>query len=293
MPKSTVARASGRSVPRIPGLRQDLKALLPVRLRRLLRRARLSVWSMADRVGSGRVAPGYGGLIGEGDFDEVGREFLGHFRELGALEPTDRVLDIGCGLGRMAGPLTTFLSGGSYHGFDVVRPTIESCRRRFAAYPAFHFDHVDVYNGKYNPQGKVPPSAFRFPYADGAFDLAFAASVFTHMLPEDIERYLRETARVLTTGGRLLATWFVMTPEAARRVAEHASDVDFPVRDDDVWMSDSREAEAAIAFSPVALQALYDASGLEIEGPIRHGRWSGAADGLSYQDIVVARRRES
>jgi SAM-dependent methyltransferase len=267
--------------------------LLPVRIRRLARSARLAVWSRADRLRGGRVAPGYGGLIGEGDFDEVGREFLGHFQELGALEPTDRVLDIGCGLGRMAGPLTTFLSGGSYHGFDVVRPTIESCRRRFAAYPAFHFDHVDVYNGKYNPKGKVPPSEFRFPYAARSFDLAFAASVFTHMLPEDIERYLRETARVLGSGGCLLATWFVMTPEAARRVSERLSDVDFPVRAGDVWTSDPREAEAAIAFAPAAVRALYDASGLEIDGPIRHGRWSGAADGLSYQDIVVARLRES
>jgi SAM-dependent methyltransferase len=274
-------------------LRHDLKAMLPVRVRRPLRRARLFAWSLADRLRGGDVAPGYGGLIGEGDFDEVGREFLGHFQELGALEPTDRVLDIGCGLGRMAGPLTTFLSGGSYHGFDVVRPTIESCRRRFAAYPAFHFDHVDVYNGKYNPQGKVPPSAFRFPYADGAFDFAFAASVFTHMLPEDIERYLRETARVLTTGGRLLATWFVMTPEAARRVSEGVSDVDFAVRDGDVWTSDPREAEAAIAFAPAALHALYGASGLEIDEPILLGHWSGAADGFSYQDIVVARLRES
>jgi SAM-dependent methyltransferase len=284
--------ALARGAPRILGLRDDLKGLLPVRLRRLLRRTRLAVWSLADRLSRGRIAPGYGALIGEGDLDQVGREFLGHFRDLGGLEPTDRVLDIGCGVGRMAGPLTTFLSGGNYHGFDVVRPTIESCRRRFASFPEFHFDHVDVYNGKYNPKGKVPPSEFRFPYMDASFDFAFAASVFTHMLREDIERYLHETARVLRPGGRLLATWFVMTPEAAGRVAERESDVDFPAKDGDVWTSDPREAEAAIAFAPATLRALYDASGLELEAPIRYGRWSGAADGLSYQDIVLARMRD-
>jgi SAM-dependent methyltransferase len=255
----------------------------------MLRRARLAVWSLVDRLRGERIAPGYGGLIGEGDFDEVGREFLGHFRDLGGLEPPDRVLDIGCGLGRMAAPLTRFLASGSYHGFDVVGPTIKSCRRRFAAYPGFHFDHVDVYNGKYNPNGKVPPSAFSFPYADAAFDFAFATSVFTHMLPVDTERYLRETARVLRPGGRLLATWFVMTPAAAHRVAQHKSDVDFPVRDDDVWTADPREAEAAVALAPAAVRRLYEASGLEVDNPIRYGRWSGV-EGLSYQDIVLARR---
>ena len=270
-----------------------LTALLPVGARRRLRRARLAAWSVADRVRGSGVAPGYGGLIGEGDFEGVGQEFLGHFQELGGLTPTDRVLDIGCGLGRMAAPLTGFLWGGSYHGFDVVRPTIESCRRRFAAYPAFHFDHVDVYNGKYNPQGKLAPSEFRFPYIDASFDFAFAASVFTHMLPEDIERYLRESSRVLRPGGQLLATWFVMTPEAAVGVAEQQSDVDFRVREDGVWKADPREAEAAIAFAPATVRGLYDASGLELEEPIRYGRWSGSAEGLSYQDIVVAQRSEA
>lgn len=270
-----------------------LTALLPVGARRTLRRARLAAWSVADRVRGGAIAPGYGGLIGEGDFEEVGEEFLGHFQELGGLSPTARVLDIGCGLGRMAAPLSGFLSGGSYHGFDVVRPAIESCRRRFAAFPDFHFDHVDVYNGKYNPQGRISPSEFRFPYTDASFDFAFAASVFTHMLPEDIERYLRESSRVLRPGGRLLATWFVMTSEAAVGVDDERSDVDFRVHEDGVWKADPREVEAAIAFAPATVRELYDASGLELEEPIRYGRWSGSVEGLSYQDLVVARRGEA
>jgi hypothetical protein len=37
---------------------------------------------------------------------------------------------------------------------------------------------------------------------------------------------------------------------------------------------------------------LYARAHLEIVEPIRYGRWSGSADGLSYQDVVVARPRE-
>jgi SAM-dependent methyltransferase len=188
----------------------------------------------------------------------------------------------------MAAPLSGYLTEGTYRGFDVVKPTIESCRRRFARQPHFRFDHVDVFNGKYNPTGKIQPHEFRFPYADAAFDFAFAVSVFTHMLPGDVEHYLRETVRVLRSEGRFLATWFVMTPEAEALVAQGRSDVTFPVRDGAIWQADAREAEAAVAYEPQDVRALYGRAGLELEEPIRYGRWSGGA-GLSYQDIVIAR----
>jgi SAM-dependent methyltransferase len=237
----------------------------------------------------GDLAPGYGRLIGDGDFDTVGQEFLGHFRGLADLGPTDRVLDVGCGLGRMAAPLTAYLTEGQYRGFDVVAPAIRSCRRRFAHFPAFHFDHVDVFNGKYNPKGRISPSEFVFPYPDGAFDFAFAISVFTHMLVADVETYLCEIARVLRPGGRVLATWFLMTPEAIALMSQGQSDVEFPVRNGDIWHADSGEAEAAVAYDPLGVRHLYDRAGLDVEEPLHYGSWCGRV-GLSYQDIVVARR---
>jgi hypothetical protein len=40
--------------------------------------------------------------VGKGDFRATGEEFRGHFRDLADLQAEDRVLDIGCGIGRMA-----------------------------------------------------------------------------------------------------------------------------------------------------------------------------------------------
>lgn len=229
----------------------------------------------------------YGGLIGEGDFEQVGDEFLTHFRELCGLRPTDRVLDVGCGLGRMAVPLTSYLDGGSYHGFDVVRPMIDSCRRRIGTrHPNFTFDHVDVWNGKYNPGGQIRPDEFRFPYDDDSFDLVFATSLFTHMRGADVSRYLAEMDRVLQPTGALLVTWFVVTEETAELARQRRTDPALRVLDHGVWTADPREPEQALAYGEPLVRAFHADAGLAIREPIHFGRWRGTP-GLSYQDIVV------
>jgi SAM-dependent methyltransferase len=47
-----------------------------------------------------------------------------------------------------------------------------------------------------------------FPAEDGAFTLAIAHSVFTHLVESQVEHYLREVTRILRPDGVLLSTWF-------------------------------------------------------------------------------------
>src|SRR5437016_675518 len=61
--------------------------------------------------------------VGRGDFRGTGEEFLELFRTLADLRADDRVLDIGCGIGRMARVLVPVLAPpGSYDGFDIAAP---------------------------------------------------------------------------------------------------------------------------------------------------------------------------
>lgn len=86
-------------------------------------------------------------FVGDSGFRATGEEFLRLFREIGSLRRTDRVLDIGCGIGRMARVLVPELSPpGSYDGFDIVAEAVAWCREHYRNTPArFSFEHADLY----------------------------------------------------------------------------------------------------------------------------------------------------
>src|SRR5256714_5946755 len=143
--------------------------------------------------------------------------------DAGGLRPEEQVLDIGCGAGRVAAHLTRYLdpAAGSYEGFDVMPRAIDWAQKQITTrHPNFRFQLAEVRNDEYNPEAAGDASTYRFPYADGEFDLTFALSLYTHMFPFQVANYLRETARVLRPGGRALATFFLLNPEAEELVAE-------------------------------------------------------------------------
>jgi ubiquinone/menaquinone biosynthesis C-methylase UbiE len=241
---------------------------------------------------SGMQPPRYKSYAYCDHFTEIGNEFLRHFVELGGLAPDDSVLDIGCGIGRMAIPLTRLLSPrGEYWGFDIVDDGIDWCRRNISRqFANFHFDLVDVHNGSYRRQGQQRASAFRFPYADGFFDFAFACSVFTHMFESDIQNYLSQIARVLKPGGKCLATFFLLNSDSRALVQSGASLIKFVDTGSGFQTASRHEPERALAFDEATIRQAYEQAGLLVVEPIHFGTWCGRTSGRSGQDIVVAAR---
>ncbi|MGA1364361.1 MAG: class I SAM-dependent methyltransferase [Schleiferiaceae bacterium] len=227
-------------------------------------------------------------FTGGGDFLANGLLFKAHFTGLGGLKPDERVLDIGSGLGRMAIPLTDYLSRtDAYEGFDVVREAVDLCTRRITSrYPGFRFTWVPLHNDLYTAAGERA-AEFTFPYADADFDFAWATSVFTHMDRDEVARYLAETRRVMRPGGRFLATFFLMDAEAQR--ASQGGTYAFPVERDGVWYMDPNVVGANVAFRPEEVESMARAAGWEgVE--IHYGRWSGRrGPTFDFQDVVVLR----
>lgn len=225
-----------------------------------------------------------------GQFEQVGELYAGFFRDRAGLRPDDAVLDIGCGVGRLAAPLTSYLGPSArYEGFDIIERGIVWCRRHITArYPNFRFQVADVYNRFYNPHGRYPASEYRFPYPDASFDFAFATSLFTHMLPDDSENYLREAGRVLRPGGTCVATFFLLDDETERAIAAGRTTPDFGHQGVGYRTVSLAEPEQAIAYPVEWVTDLHDRASLEIREIVR-GRWRGV--GSEYgQDIVVSQR---
>lgn len=237
------------------------------------------------------VPPRRSMFVGPGDFRDIGDELLALLVREGGLRPCDRVLDIGCGIGRLARPMTAYLDpSGSYAGFDVVAEGIEFCDTRITPrFPNFRFELADVANGTYNPGGSADPADFRFPYPDESFDVAAATSLFTHLAPNAAANYLHEAARVLVPGGRLVATFFVLDPAAAAAVERGTAMHAFRHRiGDGAWVVHGDAPEEAVAYEPAWLQRRLGDAGLDHK-PHLHGAWRGQG-GDTHQDLVVARR---
>lgn len=139
-------------------------------------------------------------------------EYLAYLTILTELRRDAKVLELACGHGRTARGLLAYLrSPGEYCGIDVDSRLIADARQRIETrFPNFRFIHADVYNRQYNPQGQVSGARYVFPFDGDAFDVIYAASLFSHLLPNETEQYLFEASRVLKRGGRCLFSFFML-----------------------------------------------------------------------------------
>jgi SAM-dependent methyltransferase len=106
-----------------------------------------------------------------------------------ALGQGDRVLDFGCGAGRLIRHLAGFADRCEIWGTDISAEHINWCRQYLS--PPFHFATTT----------KVP----HLPFEDRSFNLIYCGSVFTHI--DDLaDAWLLELHRILAPRGRLYLT---------------------------------------------------------------------------------------
>ena len=223
-------------------------------------------------------------------FKKNGEEFLRYYIKLCNLRPNEKILDVGCGIGRKTVALTKYLDeNGRYEGFDTVRAGIDWCTKRISTkYPNFHFQIADVFNKCYNPKGKYKASEYRFPFENEFFDFVVLGSIFTHMLPEDMENYLSEIARVLKRDGRCLITFFLLNKKSLELVNAKKSTLDFKYEMEKYRTINVNMPEAAVCYDQLYVLDLYKKYRLKTNEKIHYGSWCGRQDFLSYQDIIIA-----
>jgi SAM-dependent methyltransferase len=122
------------------------------------------------------------------------REFLDSLTAHRPLRHVRRILDWGCGYGRVTQHLLDAMAkhpGTQVDGCDLDREAIA-------------WADANLRSGAFTVGTPEPP----LPWPDGTFDAVLACSVFTHLTRELQEAWLREMQRVIAPGGMLLASVF-------------------------------------------------------------------------------------
>lgn len=170
--------------------------------------ARIRATSPDVAIGSGRLP-----------FDTVGRLELEVLKREG-LSPTDTLVDLGCGSGRLAVHAVPALAGGHYVGIDISRTMIDAARERV--------------------EQKIPSPPCRvswlhqtspvFALEAGSVDVICAFSVINHMEHEDAYLYFKEALRVVRPGGRFVFSCLPVGTKRAREVFLTSASMDLQTR---------------------------------------------------------------
>lgn len=227
-------------------------------------------------------------------FEAISQAHIINLQKFIGIDANDSFLEIGCGIGRDAIPLTKILSPqGSYLGVDIIRPSIDFCEQNITPlYPNFKFIHFDVRDQLHNPSGLRSMGEYTLPLDDHAIDKIIVWSVFTHMFDADIRHYLKEFKRVLKPDGAIYATCFVITDPVLQRARETNLTI-FDLRfmhkvDSDCYINDTTFPLGAIGYSPERWADMVNSSGLHFKRDFIKGGWSGYhAEPEDGQDALV------
>ena len=230
-------------------------------------------------------------FIGAGDFKKQGEHLLDLVIKYAGLKPDGRILDIGCGIGRLAIPLTRYLNAkGQYEGFDIVKMGIDWCNKKIAVkYSNFHFLYVDLKNDLYNLNTESEAKFFQFPYPQSSFDCIVLTSVFTHMMPNDVDNYLKQISLVMNDNAKCLATFFLLNTKIKRQIADDKIEFKFSHHFDGYSLMDKKVKEANVAYDEEFLLSMLRKNGLCVES-IHQGSWSKGSSPLDFQDVVIIKK---
>lgn len=213
-------------------------------------------------------------------------------RETVGIKPNHNFLEIGCGIGRDAIPLTKIVTEDTYVGVDIIPLSIAWCWANIGCrHHNFKFHLFDIKDQLHNPLGTTRTRDVRLPVLNRSIYRIILWSVFTHMFRYDILHYLDEFKRALRPGGRAFITCFI-ADEASLEATRKFNNTDFNLHFDheygpECYVNDLVAPAGAVAYTEKALKEMVEAAGLAFAAPFIRGNWSGLHQTDRGQDAMI------
>ena len=209
-----------------------------------------------------------------------------------SVKPEHKILDLGCGCGRIAIHFLNYLNDqGKYIGIDNNKPMLSYCKDNIAVLKDnFQFHYIDVYNGAYAPEGKLMPEVVVLPIESESVDIVILWSVFTHMFLKDMDSYLKEIYRVLKKGGRVIASLNLYNEFIRNQIKLNKSYLDIKYSVDEYsYTLDLKIPEGGFAHKEDKVKECYWNNGFFIE-KINYGIWPCKELTGEFHDYIIAKK---
>jgi hypothetical protein len=148
-------------------------------------------------------------LVGE-MWSEIGQLQFDYLKRAG-LQPTDLLLDVGCGCFRGGVHFIAYLNAAHYYGIDISPSLLAAGRVELQS--AALSDKLPLEN-------LLCASDFNVAPFGRSFDFAIAQSLFTHLGWNNIRLCLENLHPSIRRGGRFFATYFHLSEECPRNLPQ-------------------------------------------------------------------------
>ncbi len=202
----------------------------------------------------------------------------------GKINKNHRVLDFGCGTGRILSRFDDTYKHAPI-GFDCCWRFVSKCRD-----VGLRTEYLSIQHPEFNPYGYVDPTSFLLPFKNNYFDRIIGIALLNHQDMERAERIISESLRIVKKGGIVLFTAFMINPQSITQLRYDQCVFKFKEKTADWWVTDYERPYLNCALDETIIRRTIIQNRGQVVEPIYYGHWRQIVNTPTGHDLLVIRK---
>lgn len=210
-------------------------------------------------------------------------DLLNLCKKYGSIQAHHRILEFGCGTGRVLSKLV----GVSDHcsGIDICPRYVKVCLE-----DGLPVIHIDVNHPEYNPNGMLDPLSQYAPFNDKTFDRVICIAVMNHQNVFTAKNIISEILRVTKIGGIIVMTAFLYNQRTDVQRRSGDLEFDFNMVLDDWGIINQSRPFLNCVLGEATIRDCINSNGGQIVEPIYYGSWRNIKSAPTGHDLIIIRK---